>query len=220
MRRRLLTLASVLSLLLFVATVALWVRSYVVSEGFAWYAADPSSLQSGVTDLGWTRGLLFIGRSRFQARDRSGFDTCMKGWRDWVAVNVDSGPVRVHTVLPPSATIRLAGFWGGAGFAYESSHSATFKPMLVRSGMRFTEVPTTYRHWRVFVPAWAVAFASMLSPAFAAARELKRRRKAKEGHCRRCGYDLTANISGVCPECGTQITSIATAANPRLHRGG
>ena len=23
------------------------------------------------------------------------------------------------------------------------------------------------------------------------------------GHCRRCGYDLTGNVSGRCPECGT-----------------
>lgn len=22
------------------------------------------------------------------------------------------------------------------------------------------------------------------------------------GHCRKCGYDLTGNVSGVCPECG------------------
>jgi len=23
------------------------------------------------------------------------------------------------------------------------------------------------------------------------------------GHCRKCGYDLTGNVSGICPECGT-----------------
>jgi len=25
------------------------------------------------------------------------------------------------------------------------------------------------------------------------------------GHCQRCGYDLTGNVSGVCPECGAKI---------------
>ncbi len=25
------------------------------------------------------------------------------------------------------------------------------------------------------------------------------------GHCQRCGYDLTGNVSGICPECGTPI---------------
>ena len=26
-----------------------------------------------------------------------------------------------------------------------------------------------------------------------------------EGHCRTCRYDLTGNVSGVCPECGTPV---------------
>jgi hypothetical protein len=25
------------------------------------------------------------------------------------------------------------------------------------------------------------------------------------GHCRNCGYNLTGNVSGVCPECGERI---------------
>jgi hypothetical protein len=28
--------------------------------------------------------------------------------------------------------------------------------------------------------------------------------RAEEGLCWRCGYDLTGNVSGVCPECGTR----------------
>ena len=32
---------------------------------------------------------------------------------------------------------------------------------------------------------------------------LRRERKAK-GLCVACGYDLTGNVSGVCPECGTK----------------
>jgi hypothetical protein len=28
-------------------------------------------------------------------------------------------------------------------------------------------------------------------------------RRARPGHCRQCGYNLTGNVSGVCPECGT-----------------
>jgi len=32
-----------------------------------------------------------------------------------------------------------------------------------------------------------------------------RDRRYPAGHCRNCGYDLTGNVSGVCPECGTPI---------------
>jgi hypothetical protein len=31
------------------------------------------------------------------------------------------------------------------------------------------------------------------------------RRRILPGHCARCGYDLTGNVSGMCPECGKRI---------------
>jgi|GEM_PF-5557529 len=30
--------------------------------------------------------------------------------------------------------------------------------------------------------------------------------RAHKGLCLNCGYDLTANVSGVCPECGSKVT--------------
>jgi len=30
-------------------------------------------------------------------------------------------------------------------------------------------------------------------------------RRIPTGHCQKCGYNLTGNVSGVCPECGTPI---------------
>ncbi len=35
---------------------------------------------------------------------------------------------------------------------------------------------------------------------------LWRRDRIPHGHCQRCGYDLTGNVSGRCPECGKEIT--------------
>ncbi len=32
-----------------------------------------------------------------------------------------------------------------------------------------------------------------------------RDRPPPKGHCQSCGYELTGNVSGVCPECGDQI---------------
>jgi len=32
-----------------------------------------------------------------------------------------------------------------------------------------------------------------------------RHRRLRPGFCTRCGYDLTGNTSGVCPECGTPL---------------
>jgi hypothetical protein len=34
---------------------------------------------------------------------------------------------------------------------------------------------------------------------------VRRWRRGRKGHCRKCGYDLTGNVSGVCPECGEAV---------------
>jgi hypothetical protein len=37
-----------------------------------------------------------------------------------------------------------------------------------------------------------------------------RRRHFRAGRCRRCGYDLTGNVSGRCPECGAPIDGVVS----------
>ena len=32
-----------------------------------------------------------------------------------------------------------------------------------------------------------------------------RRTLLRLGHCEHCGYDLTGNVSGMCPECGQSV---------------
>lgn len=38
-------------------------------------------------------------------------------------------------------------------------------------------------------------------------------RRPAPGKCR-CGYDLTGNTSGVCPECGQDVATAATEVHP------
>jgi hypothetical protein len=40
---------------------------------------------------------------------------------------------------------------------------------------------------------------------WAEARLPKKKQKPPEGLCQKCGYNLTGNVSGMCPECGTKI---------------
>jgi len=56
----------------------------------------------------------------------------------------------------------------------------------------------------------AVALLAAGSPWLAEAwikyrRNAERRRRLRLGLCITCEYDLTGNVSGVCPECGTKI---------------
>ncbi len=61
-------------------------------------------------------------------------------------------------------------------------------------------VATSVQHL-VFVPFWIAA----LPIAIVTVVAWWRGRRVSPGHCRRCGYDLTKNESGICPECGVEI---------------
>ena len=54
---------------------------------------------------------------------------------------------------------------------------------------------------RIDVPLW-IPFILLAIPTYMLWR---RDRRKPEGCCQNCGYDLTGNESGVCPECGIQI---------------
>jgi hypothetical protein len=56
------------------------------------------------------------------------------------------------------------------------------------------------------MPLWAPPLLFAIYPAIAFIRgPLRRWRRHKKGLCLRCGYDLTGNVSGVCPECGVAV---------------
>ena len=55
------------------------------------------------------------------------------------------------------------------------------------------------------LPIISIAVYGLLTHRFGPANvECRRRRK---GLCLKCGYNLTGNVSGVCPECGTKFQS-------------
>jgi len=58
---------------------------------------------------------------------------------------------------------------------------------------------------------WVTATLSALS-AWGVVAYRRRRRRRAAGHCRACGYDLTGNQSGACPECGTPAATREAAS--------
>ena len=53
-----------------------------------------------------------------------------------------------------------------------------------------------------YIPIWPLAVAVALPTAVL---WLVVPRRYPAGHCQECGYNLTGNVSGVCPECGTEV---------------
>lgn len=54
------------------------------------------------------------------------------------------------------------------------------------------------------LPALAAVFAALLALP-PAVRQTQRRFRAAAGRCSACGYSLTGNLSGACPECGGSV---------------
>lgn len=79
----------------------------------------------------------------------------------------------------------------------------TLKYHWVLPGYRGAGFDPRQRAWltqsRAWIPLWLPFGLIAIPTAFLWWRD----RPIPPGHCQRCGYDLTGNISGCCPECGT-----------------
>jgi len=62
------------------------------------------------------------------------------------------------------------------------------------------------------VPLPATAVLLALMPTLTVVHWRRRRKRVKRGLCPHCGYNLTGNASGVCPECGS---AVAQATGPQ-----
>jgi len=67
------------------------------------------------------------------------------------------------------------------------------------------------------IPAWFIAMVAAILPAMRLYRLLRRlnlaRRLRRQPLCASCLYDLTGDVSGVCPECGTKVSSISIVSH-------
>ena len=66
----------------------------------------------------------------------------------------------------------------------------------------------TVRSSYLVVPYWLPCVLTMILPAIWIIRRY-RSRPHPIGFCQKCGYNLTGNVSGICPECGTVIAAKA-----------
>lgn len=128
----------------------------------------------------------------------------------------DSGGVVVGYGRAPAAggdpKLRLRWDWPAAtpddaslaatGFASGTVNVAREVPLLAGVPLlgRLFQSPTPARY--VKAPWWPLALLAAAPPALAALRASTRRRRHRAGRCVACGYNLTANVSGLCPECG------------------
>ena len=89
------------------------------------------------------------------------------------------------------------------GWVFMRGHAST---SLAFAGFEFYRGTTprsgmTFAFALLAVPLWPLVAMTLALPAVRLC--LACRRRTRHGRCGLCGYDLTGNVSGVCPECGT-----------------
>jgi hypothetical protein len=164
-----------MSLVLFLATSVLWVRSY--------WSEDAVVRQEGSKEL-WhaasSRGQIAI--DHYQVFGEPNFEN--RRGRTWFFQRRNPTQLTLRPLRSRYSAVRGT-VWAGFGFL---AHDVT----TVQNDL------VTRRAW--FVPHWLPA---LLTVALPIRRILwPTRRSCKSGHCLRCGYDLRAT-PGRCPECGT-----------------
>jgi hypothetical protein len=188
-RRRLLNVFTALSLLLCVAALALWVRSFWAFDRFDHQHRDAQGRLAGVNVSSY-RGVLVVQTTRL--------DQTIPGSERWVyAANFSVRPTSPgQSAYDPSVTRVMAGF-GSGGFRYAIRTAPPPGGLLVGG---------TARTW--VVPCYALAVVAAILPLARVWRAWKRSREYRPGQCLPCGYDLRAT-PGRCPECGTAVPTRA-----------
>jgi hypothetical protein len=198
-KRRLLNLLTLLSLLLFMATALVWVRGldeFVFTAGgrLFWVMCGSGRLHVLAVE-GWPGHEPF----RWVADNSDGrlpLVTFEGSWSEWRRFGLEGEYGFVTTRLRPNGTP-----------VSRAEERASRDGVSGYSGM------SPMRFGSVFVTFWMPALLTGALPFFVLARWagafLSRRRRRSRGLCERCCYDLRGNVSGACPECGTAVIAKA-----------
>ena len=89
-------------------------------------------------------------------------------------------------------------------YTYQQSNSSL--------GFYFFADNTNQRELLVRFPTWAPTTVVGAALVWMGVSRYRRRRRRTQCHCVSCGYNLTGNISGKCPECGTPIARTTVRA--------
>jgi hypothetical protein len=193
MKRRLVNLLTLLSLLLCVVVCVMWMRGQRSADWFHW---------TQTREHEWRRETLVAGGDGFYVSHQWFFFDNLGHARKYAAgLGATSG--FSHEASQPQENPYSGTFWNRLGFG-------------VLPGALWTGASSdgAYRYVvsAAHVPYWFVVFVLALPPCLRLARRRARQvraRRARLGECARCGYDLRATPDR-CPECGAAASVSAS----------
>jgi hypothetical protein len=199
-KRRLFNLVCAVSFFLCISTGVLWLRSY-------WWF-DYLSGHSQPTRDGYQYGSVVVsdtGRIEIELWTRHYHGP---PFGQFVSRARYRGTVSNNSLVSRNKWLgSMNGFhWLGFFFYTKSSN-----PTSINKGV-VTRYNETFA--MTFIPMWAIVVATAFLPLI----WVISRHRRKVGGCPTCHYDLTGNTSGVCPECGTGIGSVANSATSAVEK--
>ena len=227
--------AAVLSLLVCAATAILWVRSYrTMDEMFLIYKGEGSEELSSL--YGQVRFKHTLPRSgtregvaRISHRTNRVLALPPRPWAEdrlkarWVVFRYDDSIYDVKRLARAQAAVQaymnyriqpasaLDGLTPDQIQAEQKRLAQLTAAYLAAQPVLNNARPESY--WAVAFPMWLLMLpAALLVPVAWLISSLRRALRSKAGLCRPCGYDLTGNTSGVCPECGANVAQITAVA--------
>ena len=219
MRRRLLNLLTALSVLLCLTVAALWLRSRFFANDWLGFTVGGRMFECWTSPEGfvvrtvghWPVDLPATWRSVQPHEKFVGFVLTNRspgyGPNDWAPY--DLGSVECGTACVQYEP-------DGTRPAWDALRDRPFDRYVLSGEMR-TYIGNIRRSpplpvLGIRLQLWLLGALALVLPAghlaFAAGRRWRRRRHAARGLCPACGYDLTGNTSGVCPECGNQFAPV------------
>ena len=191
MRRKLFPFASALSLLACLTVTVDWVRSHLGVDHFS-YISDENRY---ILRTGGGHFALWITKDDL-------FRYVPQGWQQRERFpgrrEVDGHLMWNRSIRAQSPTrSTLLGFWCGGIPGWSPPGGPA----------------TTAISWGMIGPIWPLIVSSIALPTLYLTGHRRRRghRRQSLGLCHDCGYNLTGNTSGTCPECGTTIAVKADA---------
>jgi hypothetical protein len=184
-RRFVLNLLAVLSLLLGVAVAASWVRSYHGQDRVIYQSDHDARGEQRCFLLAWNCGVF-----EFQHYHIAGLG---RTYAERVGLHTDHAEARPYEFeTRPGRDLARLGF--------------RLLPPVTQAAP-----PALWRHYSVYVPHYAVVTAAGILPAARLLALGRRKRIGRAGFCPSCGYDLRAT-PGRCPECGGPVVRATPAA--------
>ncbi|HXE52565.1 MAG TPA: hypothetical protein VN541_06085 [Tepidisphaeraceae bacterium] len=221
MRHWLFAFLSAASLLLCAAVVVLWVRSERAGDLWEWSAADRPSRRCFQAQLRASRGEISIDYAELFFPTQKAFDLWMTNWKSQSGMAIKAGAVTFHHITQP-ARFAIGGSLGRFGFQYRTIQSTNTTVLLPAGRYPYTGVvPVTVSGTGryLLLPFWAAAACTALAPIlYAIGWMLRGRRNRSRDRCAGCGYNLTGNTSGVCPECGKATSAHRVEKTKRASR--